>query len=105
MSSISTIWTVLVPTVSGDQVSIDFYRGDDHYVFAATVDTLDKSLMLIEQCAGDPELSLTLDDAGQIAGVMMKLLPMPEQKPDDSWLSWAIFVCGGVFLVLVLGLV
>lgn len=95
--AVSTIRTVLVPTVIGDQVTVDFYRGDDHYIFSATVETVDKSLRLIEQCAENPELSLTVDDADHVEQVMKKLLPMPAPaEPDDSWLSWAIIVSGAI---------
>lgn len=98
--AVDAIKTVLVPTVTGDMVTIDFYRGGDHYVFAATVDTLEKSLKLVEQCAGDPDLSLTLDDAGHIASVLRKLMPLPADQSTDATLAACFFSASCVFWVL-----
>ncbi len=91
--AVDAIETVLCWSVKGDLAVVEFFRNDDHYVFATTPKTLRKSLLLVGQCAKNPELSLTWDDAAQITKSLRQLVPEPlPTEPKDSWLSWVIFV-------------
>lgn len=94
--AVDAIQTVLCWTVSGELTVVEFFRSDDHYVFAATPKTLRKSMLLVGQCARNPELSLTWDDAARITKSLRQLVDVPEPvmpvEPDDSWLSWVIIV-------------
>ncbi len=107
--AVDTIHTVLCWTVSGELAVVEFFRSDDHYVFAATPKTLRKSMLLVGQCARNPELSLTWGDAAQITKALRQLVGVHEPaRPAvdaESLLSCAIIV-GGCFCVwLIFGLI
>ena len=97
--AVDAIQTVLCWTVCGELAVVEFFRAEDQYVFAATPKTLRKSLMLVGQCARNPELSLTWDDAAQITKALRQLVHVPEpvMPPVDgvAGLVWVlVFGCG-----------
>ena len=92
--AVDAIQTVLCWTVCGDLAVVEFFRDEDQYVFAATPKTLRKSLMLVGQCARNPELSLTWDDAAQITKALRQLVVVPEPVMptvgDATGLGWVL---------------
>jgi hypothetical protein len=97
--AVSAIQTVLCWTVAGELAIVEFFRAEDHYVFAATPKTLRKSLLLIGQCARNPDLSLTWDDAAQVTKALRQLVVVPEPVMptvgDATGLGWVfVFGCG-----------
>lgn len=94
--AVDAIKTVLVPTVTGDMVTINFTVVVITTCSRRRSIRSRKSLKLVEQCAGDPDLSLTLDDAGHIASVLRKLMPLPADQSTDATLA-ACFSASCVF--------
>ncbi len=97
--AVDAIQTVLCWTVSGELAVVEFFRAADHYVFAATPKTLRKSLLLVGQCAANPELSLTWDDAARITKALRQITPRPIVSAHDvGWLCW-VFIASCAFWV------
>ena len=96
------IQTVLCWSVCGDLAVVEFFRGEDHYVFGATPKTIQGSLRLVGQCAANPELSLTWDDAAQVTRSLRQIVPEPIIKPPEAaCLAWVLFVSCAFWIVLV----
>lgn len=77
MSSTAT-QTVMTWSIRGDLACVEFFRGEDHYVFAATPSTLRESLRLVGECAADKSQCLTWVDAEQITRSLRQIvLAMP----------------------------
>lgn len=104
------IQTVLCWSITGDLSCVEFYRGEDHYVFVATPETLQASLRLVGRCAADPELNLTWQDAEQITRSMRQIVGATREAapvesavatPHVRWVRWVILVsgAGGVLLI------
>ncbi len=99
------IQTVLCWSITGDLSCVEFYRGEDHYVFVATPETLQASLRLVGRCADDPELNLTWQDAEQITRSMRQIVgeaaPVESAADDgaydnDRW--WLLSILGASIL-------
>lgn len=102
------IQTVLCWSITGDLSCVEFYRGEDHYVFVATPETLQASLRLVGRCAADPELNLTWQDAEQITrsmrqivGATREAVPVESAVDDgaydnDRW--WLLSILGASIL-------
>jgi len=96
------IQTVMCWSVCGDLAVVEFFRGDDHYVFGATAKTLQGSLRLVGQCAANPELSLTWGDAAQITKSLRQIVPEPIVTPPNvAWLGWVFIVSCAFWIFLV----
>ena len=103
--AVSAINTVLCWSVVGDAGQVEFFRGDDHYVFRATKATLRESLGLPGLCAADPSLSLTFADAANIAAALRQITPSSPAEVEpavDEWLDGdeCIANCAGSIALL-----
>ena len=118
MTSIATL-TVMTWSIRGDLACVEFFRGEDHYVFAATPSTLRESLRLVGECAADESQCLTWDDAAQITWSLRQIvLSMPApvapslsaslvevNAADSGYRVWfvlllsAAFWCGVFYLI------
>lgn len=88
----SAIETVLCWSVECNVGQVEFFRGDDHYVFRATKETLRESLRLPGLCAADMELNLTFTDAANIAKALRQITPNPTSPAEvepavDEWVD------------------
>lgn len=80
----SAIETVLCWSVAGNVGQVEYFRGDDHYVFRATKETLAQSLRLPGLCAADPSLSLTFIDAAHITAALRQITPSSPAEVEPA---------------------
>ncbi len=103
--AVGAVETVLCWSVVDGVGVVEFFRGDDHYVFRATKGTLAQSLRLPGQCAANPELSLTFIDAAHITQTLRQITPSSPAEVEpavDEWLDGdeCIANCAGSIALL-----
>ncbi len=103
--AVDAIQTVLCWSVAGNVGQVEYFRGDDHYVFRATKETLAQSLRLPGLCAAEPSLSLTFLDAAHITEALRQITPSSPAEVEpavDEWLDGdeCIANCAGSIALL-----
>ena len=86
--AVGAVETVLCWSVVDGVGQVEFFRGDDHYVFRATKDTLAQSLRLPGLCAADPSLSLTFIDAAHITAALRQITPSSPAEVEPAVDEW-----------------
>jgi len=113
--AVSAVETVLCWSVVDGVGQVEFFRGDDHYVFRATKETLAQSLRLPGLCAAEPSLSLTFADAANIAAALRQITPSSPAEVEpavDEWFgdecisdcAWLLTFCMSVAIGFWVGL-
>ena len=102
--AVSAVETVLCWSVVDGVGQVEFFRGDDHYVFRATKETLAQSLRLPGLCAAEPSLSLTFADAANIAAALRQITPSSPAEVEPAVDEWfgdeCIADCAGSIALL-----
>ena len=82
--AVGAVETVLCWSVVDGVGVVEFFRGDDHYVFQATKETLAQSLRLPGLCAAEPSLSLTFLDAAHITEALRQITPSSPAEVEPA---------------------